>query len=121
MYRIIVQDKRTHPSKEKLVARLGSYNPHTKELVLDKEVAQKFVNNGAQPSDRVVALLKREGVKLPSWVKTSPEKESAIRNLEKLRKNQPKEEPQPEVAEEVPEEQAEAPVSEDTKEESSEA
>lgn len=92
MYRIVVQDKRTHPSKEKVVARLGSYNPHTKDAKIEVELAQKYLDNGAQPSPRLVKLLKDAGVKLPSWVKETPKKESSIRNPEKLRKNQPKEE-----------------------------
>ncbi len=92
MYRIVVQDKRTHPSKEKIVARLGNYNPHTKELNLDKELAQKYLDSGAQPSDRTISLLKTGGVKLPAWVKEVTKKEGTIRNAEKLRKNQPVEE-----------------------------
>lgn len=91
-YRLVVQDKRTHPTKEKVVARLGSYNPHTKEITLDKDLAQKFIDNGAQPSDRVAKLLKNEGVKLPKWVTDAIKKEGKTRNAEKLRKNQPKEE-----------------------------
>lgn len=108
IYRVVVQDKRTHPSKEKLVARLGSYNPHTKELSLDKEQAQKFIDNGAQPSDRVINLLEKEGVKLPAWVKKSPAKSKTLRNPEKLRKNQPKDE----VVEEAPVETEDAPADE---------
>lgn len=107
MYRIVVQDKRTHPSKEKLVARLGSYNPHTKELSLDKEQAQKFVDNGAQPSDRVIGLFQKEGIKLPAWVKKSPQKAGTLRNAEKLRKNQPEEEVKAEEPTEAVEETAE--------------
>lgn len=124
MYRIVVQDKRTHPSKEKLIARLGTYNPHTKELSLDKEGAQKFVDNGAWPSDRVINLLEKEGIKLPAWVKKSPQKVKTIRNAEKLRKNQPKEEAQPEESAE-PEtdvsEEEQAPAEEPAKEQSEEA
>lgn len=117
IYRVVVQDKRTHPSKEKLVARLGSYNPHTKELNIDKEEAQKFVDNGAQPSDRVIALLEKTGVKLPAWVKKVEVKTKTLRNPEKLRKNQPKEEvvETPAEAEEAPEETKEE-VTEETQE-----
>lgn len=100
MYRVVVQDKRTHPSKEKVVARLGSYNPHTKELSLDKDLAQKYLDNGAQPSPRSINLLKQSGVKLPAWVKEIANKPRATRNKEKLRKNQPKESSE-EVSEEV--------------------
>jgi small subunit ribosomal protein S16 len=112
-YRIVVQDKRTHPSREKVIARLGTYNPHTKELILDKEIAQKYLDNGAQPSERTAALLKTGGVKLPKWVVEASKKEGKLRNAEKLRKNQPKEEVTEEPAEdateeaEVPEEPAE--------------
>lgn len=95
-YRIVVQDKRTHPTREKVIARLGSYNPHTKELVLDKETAQKFLDNGAQPSERTAQILKTGGVKLPKWVADTVKKEGKTRHADKLRKNQPKEEAAPE-------------------------
>jgi small subunit ribosomal protein S16 len=76
-----------------VVAALGSYNPHTKESTLDKEKAAFYLEHGAQPSDRVVRLLQAEGVKLPSWVKIAEHKSGKIRNQDKLRRNQPAEEP----------------------------
>lgn len=97
-YRLVVQDSRRTPTSGKLVSTLGSYNPHTKETVLDKTKAEFYLKNGAQPSDRVTTLLKKEGVKLPSWVELPQTKNSVVKNAEKLRKNQPKEEP---VAEEI--------------------
>jgi small subunit ribosomal protein S16 len=82
-----------------VVAYVGSYNPHTKEATIQVETAQKYLDNGAQPTPRVVKLLKEAGVKLPKWVKEPvANKQKAIKNAEKLRKNQPKEE----VAEEAP-------------------
>jgi small subunit ribosomal protein S16 len=75
-----------------VVAYLGSYDPHSKVSQIDKELASRYLSNGAQPSDRVARLLKSEGVKLPDWVKLSEPKKRAIRNPEKLRRNQPKEE-----------------------------
>lgn len=121
MYRMVVQDKRTHPSKEKVVARLGNYNPHTKELNLDKELAQKYLDDGAQPSPRSVGLLKLSGVKLPSWVKETTNKPRTTRNAEKLRKNQPKEEvvadaPEVEEAESETKEEPETPATEEVTE-----
>lgn len=91
-FRLIVQESRRHPSSGAIVAALGSYDPHTKAVTLDKEKATTFLNNGAQPSPRVAMLLQAEGVTLPSWVKQSVSKQRAIRNTEKLRRNQPKEE-----------------------------
>lgn len=92
-YRIVVQDVRRHPSSGKVAAYLGSYNPHTKAITLDKENATKFLTNGAQPTPRVARILEGEGIALPKWVnKGSGDRKRAIRNPEKLRKNQPKEE-----------------------------
>ena len=104
VYRLAVQESNRHPSSGRVVAYVGSYNPHTKESNVNVEQAQKYLDNGAQPTPRVVKLLKAAGVKLPKWVKEfDASKAKNVRNAEKLRKNQPKEE----VAEE-----AEAPVEE---------
>ncbi len=101
VYRLAVQESQRHPSSGKVVAYVGSYNPHTKEVKLEAEDLQKYLDNGAQPTDRVVKLLKAEKkIKLPKWVKTErTAKSKAIRNPEKLRKNQPKEEVAEESAE----------------------
>ena len=104
-YRIAVQEAQRHPSSGRVVAYVGNYNPHTKDAHVQVELAQKYLDNGAQPTPRVVKLLTDAGVKLPKWVKqVSTTKQSAIRNPEKLRKNQPAEE----VAEEAPAEETEA-------------
>ena len=93
VYRLAVQEAQRHPSSGRVVAYVGSYNPHTKESKVQVEEAQKYLNNGAQPSPRVVKLLKDAGVALPKWVKdASTDKQKAIRNAQKLRKNQSKEE-----------------------------
>lgn len=109
-FRVVVQDSRFTPSSGRYVALLGSYDPHAKTTTLAKEKAEFYLSHGAQPSDRVIRLFETEGVKLPAWVKKSDPKERAIRNPEKLRRNQPKEEPQTEAATEAeaPAEQAEA-------------
>lgn len=92
VYRIIVQEAQRHPLSGRIVAQVGTYNPHTKETVLNKEQTQKFLDNGAQPSSRVVRILKEQKIKLPKWVKEAPEKKAAAKHADKLRKNQPKEE-----------------------------
>lgn len=107
VYRLAVQEAQRHPSSGRVVAYVGSYNPHTKEANVQVEDAQKYLDNGAQPTPRVVKLLKDAGVKLPKWVKEpATDKQKAIRNAEKLRKNQPKEEANEVVAEEVPAEES---------------
>ena len=69
IYRIVAADKR-RASTSKFLDILGTYNPHTKEIKLDKELVEKYLSNGAQPSDRVLRLLQSEGVKTPEWAKT---------------------------------------------------
>lgn len=111
VYRIAVQEAQRHPSSGRVVAYVGNYNPHTKEVSVQKDLAQKYLDNGAQPSPRVVKLLKAEGVKLPKWVKEPvADKQKAIKNAEKLRKNQPAEEVEEAPAEEVAEATEETPV-----------
>lgn len=91
MYRLAVQESQRHPSSGRVVCYVGTYDPHTKDAKIQVEVAQKYLDNGAQPSPRVVKLLEAAGVKLPKWViKAEANKAKAIRNVEKLRKNQPK-------------------------------
>ncbi|MBQ8157141.1 30S ribosomal protein S16 [Candidatus Saccharibacteria bacterium] len=104
LYRIVVQEAQRHPLSGRIVAQVGSYNPHTKATVLDKKIVEKYLSNGAQPSTRVVRILTKEGVKMPKWVKPLPEKHAQAKHADKLRKNQPKEEaPAEEAAEVAPE------------------
>lgn len=90
-YRMVVQDKRQTPTSGKVIAMLGNYNPHTKEVALKKDLAQKYLDNGAHPSGRVVALFKSEGIKIPKWVKIDEPAKKSVKNPEKLRKNRPAE------------------------------
>lgn len=91
-FRVVVQDSRRTPTSGRVVAALGHYDPHTKTTKLNKEKVEFYLKNGAQPSDRVIRLLRVEGISLPSWVKVSVTRESNTRNPEKLRKNRPAEE-----------------------------
>lgn len=62
-YRIVVADSRT-ARNGKSIAEIGYYDP-TKEpavLKVDTEEANKWLSNGAQPSDTAKALLKKAGV-----------------------------------------------------------
>jgi hypothetical protein len=71
-------------------------------VTLDKEKIEKYLSNGARPTTRVVKLLQDAKIKLPKWVKLP--KTDALkltRNPNKLRKNQPQEEPVNEEAENV--------------------
>lgn len=111
-YRLAVQESQRHPSSGRVVAYVGSYNPHTKEANLKTEKIEFYLKNGSQPTPRVAKLLKENKVALPEWVKLHSPKESAIRHGEKLRKNQPKEEATPEVEEAPVEAAADEPAAE---------
>lgn len=106
VYRIIVQEAQRHPLSGRVVAEIGHYNPHTKAVTLDKDAANKYLSNGAQPSTRVARILAAEGIKLPKWVKAAPAKQAKAKHADKLRKNQPKEE----APAEAPAESVEAPA-----------
>jgi small subunit ribosomal protein S16 len=105
VYRVAVQESQRHPSSGRVVAYVGAYNPHTKEVKIDAEKVGYYLKNGAQPTPRVVRLLEAEKIELPSWVKKASDKTGKIRNADKLRKNQPKEEAPAEEATEAPAEE----------------
>jgi small subunit ribosomal protein S16 len=73
-FRIVVQDARKSPKSGKLVAHLGNYNPHSKQLNLDADKTKLFLKNGARPSNKTALLLKKEGIKLPKWVNVKTNK-----------------------------------------------
>ena len=114
-FRVVVQDARLTPTSGRVVAKLGHVNPHSKSTTIDKEKVEFYLNNGAQPSPRVVRVLQSEKIKLPEWVTVpSADKKRAIKNSDKLRRNRPAEEVVEEapeaVADVVSEEPAEAPA-----------
>ena len=79
-FRLVVQDSRQTPSSARVVASIGTYNPHTKEVKIDTKKAELYLKNGAQPSDRMVSLLKKEGVKMPSWVEPLKKQKKVTKN-----------------------------------------
>ena len=118
-FRLIVQESRRTPTSGNVIAALGSYDPHTKVIILDKEQAAKYLNNGAQPSPRMAMILQKEGIKLPSWVKVDDKRTKNIKHTDKLRRNQTPEPVEEKAAEEptaeTPAEAIEAmPIAEET-------
>lgn len=105
-FRVVVQDSHQAPASGRVIAQLGSYNPHDKTLVIDKDKASLYLKNGARPSDKVARLLKKEGVKLPDWVSLNADVKREIKNPEKLRKNRPAGAEEPKEASASPDEAA---------------
>ncbi|BES65253.1 30S ribosomal protein S16 [Gottschalkiaceae bacterium SANA] len=62
-YRIVVADSRS-PRDGKFIEEIGTYNPVTepKQFSVDAEKAQKWMSNGAKPTDTVERLFKNNGV-----------------------------------------------------------
>ena len=62
-YRIVVADSR-YPRDGRCIDEVGYYNPLTDpaDLKVDTEKVQKWISNGAQPTDTVKSLLKKAGI-----------------------------------------------------------
>ena len=62
-YRVVVVDSRKKRDG-KVIEEIGTYNPLTDPatVTIDAEKAQQWIKNGAQPTDTVRALLKKNGV-----------------------------------------------------------
>ena len=101
-YKIVIADVRA-PRDGKFIERIGSYNPllakdDEKRVVLDAERAKHWLENGAQPSDRVArfldaaGLLKREARNNPNKGKPGEKATERKRKLKKrlLLKKQPR-------------------------------
>ena len=62
-YRVVVADSRT-PRDGKFIEEIGTYNPlkDPAEIIIDNEAAARWLANGAQPTDTVRSLFKKQGV-----------------------------------------------------------
>ena len=62
-YRVVVADSR-YPRDGRFIEEIGTYNPmkDPAEVKIDSEKAKKWISNGAQPTDTVKAILKKEGI-----------------------------------------------------------
>lgn len=62
-YRVVVADSRS-PRDGRCIDEIGFYNPvaQPQELKIDAEKAQKWIKNGAQPTDIVKKLFVKAGI-----------------------------------------------------------
>ena len=62
-YRVVVADSR-YPRDGRFIEEIGYYDPMKEpaDIKIDAEKAQKWLNNGAQPTDTVKALLKKSDI-----------------------------------------------------------
>ena len=62
-YRIVVADSR-FPRDGRFIEEIGYYNPIEEKAIVkvDKDLALKWLNNGATPTDTVRDILSKEGI-----------------------------------------------------------
>ena len=62
-YRVVVADSR-FPRDGRFIEEIGYFNPNTNpaEVKIDGDKAKDWISKGAQPTDTVKALLKKNGV-----------------------------------------------------------
>lgn len=62
-YRVVVADSRS-PRDGRFIDQVGTYDPNLDPAAVkfDAEAVKKWIANGAQPTDTVRALLKKEGI-----------------------------------------------------------
>ena len=62
-YRVVVADERA-PRDGKFIEEIGYYDPMKEpaEIKIDEEKAKKWLSTGAQPTDTVKSLFKRNGI-----------------------------------------------------------
>lgn len=62
-YRVVVADSK-YPRDGRFIEEIGTYNPMKEpaEVKIDAEKAAKWLADGAQPTDTVKALFKKNGI-----------------------------------------------------------
>ncbi len=62
-YRVVVADSR-YPRDGRCIEEIGTFDPMKSEnnININAELAQKWLANGAQPTDTVKDLLKKSGI-----------------------------------------------------------
>jgi len=127
-FRVVVAEHDVGPKSGKIVERVGSHHPKTKETILNSERIKYWMSVGAKASDRIHNMLIAEGIIEGKKINVLPKKTPVVKEEE------PKEEVTAETpaegekavtetkeetpAEEKPsEEVAEAPAEEEKKEE----
>lgn len=60
-YRIVAADSRVNRNGQ-YIELIGTFDPLKSEIIIDKELALKWLQNGAQPTETVRELLSKQGV-----------------------------------------------------------
>lgn len=82
-YRVVVAEK-SSPVKGKSVEQVGSYNPHTKELVVKKDRIEHWISNGAACSDTVKNLFIEKNIIEGDKVKMTFKKKESDEEIQEI-------------------------------------
>ena len=74
VYRIVASDSR-RPRDGQYIELVGTYNPATEDVKVNEEVAMKWLNQGALPTDTVRNLLSQKGI-MKKFAESKTKKES---------------------------------------------
>ncbi|NQZ66187.1 MAG: 30S ribosomal protein S16 [Mycoplasmatales bacterium] len=85
-YRIVAADARA-PRDGKFIEEIGTYNPHTKEVRIKEELKNKWLNEGAVPSNTVKNLF----TKIEAAKKAGNVNENVITLIKKAKKSKKQE------------------------------
>lgn len=99
-FRIVVGEKIYSPKSGKHLAEIGSYNPKTKNTIIDAEAVKGYLAKGAMLSDTIHNLFLSKGI-------IEGKKKNVLPAFKAPAAPENKEEPKAEKAEEAP---AEAPA-----------
>ena len=68
-YRVVVSESHRVPTGG-APTQIGYFDPHTEELQVETDTLQYYLDRGAQPSERIVRLLRdRDDITLPEQTK----------------------------------------------------
>lgn len=83
-YRVVVADSR-YPADGRFIEEIGYYNPLENPVVIkiDTEKAQKWMANGAQPTDTVKSLLKKAAAQAKTEAAEQPAAEAEKKPADK--------------------------------------
>ena len=76
-YRVVAADSRS-PGDGRFIETIGTYNPicEPAEIKINEELALKWLNNGAEPTDTVKNLFKKVGINEKFHKQRNSKKES---------------------------------------------
>lgn len=84
-YRIVATDSRKSRNSD-YIELLGTYDPLKNQISLNKELIVKFLSTGAQPTETVLNILKKDGIWKDFMATKAKKKPKANKSTKKTKK-----------------------------------